>query len=54
MKTVKMDTINEEAPEQDDEISSEDDDVVLFVEMKYCTVCHLEQPIRTKHCKSCD
>ena len=22
--------------------------------MKYCTVCHLEQPLRTKHCKSCD
>jgi len=53
MKAVKMDTINE-TPENDDEGSSDSEEVVLFVEMKYCTVCHLEQPIRTKHCKSCD
>lgn len=24
-----------------------------YVEKRYCTVCNLEQPIRSKHCKSC-
>ena len=48
-----MDTINETG-ENDDDLSSEEDDLVLFIETKYCTVCHLEQPLRTKHCKSCD
>ena len=27
--------------------------VLLFVELKFCTVCNLEQPIRTKHCRTC-
>lgn len=31
-----------------------DDDVVLFIEYKYCTICHIEQPLRCKHCKTCD
>lgn len=31
-----------------------EDDVVLFIEYKYCTVCHIEQPLRCKHCKHCD
>lgn len=37
-----------------DDADDEGDEVLLFVEMKYCTVCHLEQPLRTKHCKACD
>ena len=59
-KTAKMETINETKNDDDDDdgnepdISEDDDDVMLFVEMKYCTVCHLEQPLRTKHCKACD
>ena len=32
----------------------EDDEVVLFIEYKYCTICHIEQPLRCKHCKTCD
>ena len=32
---------------------AEEDDGVLFVEQKRCTVCCLEQPLRTKHCRSC-
>lgn len=48
----KMDTINEN--EEHEIEMTEEDDVVLFVETKYCTICHLEQPIRAKHCKSCD
>ena len=32
----------------------EDDEIVLFVEYKYCTICHIEQPLRCKHCKNCD
>lgn len=27
---------------------------MLFVESKYCTICHIEQPLRCKHCKFCD
>ena len=37
-----------------DEADEEDEDVVLFIEYKYCTICHIEQPLRTKHCKDCD
>lgn len=32
----------------------DDDDVMLFIEYKYCTICHIEQPLRCKHCKTCD
>ena len=31
----------------------EEDGGVIYVEQKYCTVCNLEQPLRTKHCRSC-
>lgn len=27
---------------------------LFFVEKRYCTVCNLEQPFRSKHCKDCD
>ena len=57
-KGIKMDTINETGGEnevEEDEYGEEgEQDVVMFVELKYCTVCHLEQPLRSKHCKSCD
>ena len=54
-----MDTINETGENDDDEdgsaeVSDEEDNIVLFVESKYCTICHLEQPLRTKHCRDCD
>jgi hypothetical protein len=39
---------------QEEELSSEDDSVVLYVDQKYCTICHVEQPLRAKHCKTCD
>ena len=42
---------DEENPE---ECSDEDDSVVLYVDQKYCTICHVEQPLRAKHCKTCD
>ena len=32
----------------------EDEQVVLFIEYKYCSVCHIEQPLRCKHCKTCE
>ena len=57
-----METIDEESitydPDQnevgeDDSIGS-DEDIVLFIEYKYCTICHIEMPIRCKHCKDCD
>ena len=37
-----------------EDLDDEDDEVVLFVEYKYCTICHIEQPLRCKHCKQCD
>lgn len=53
-KGIKMDTINETGENDDDDVQSSEEELELFVEMKYCTICHLEQPLRTKHCKSCD
>lgn len=36
-------------------IEEEQDDhgaeILNFIELKYCTVCHLEIPLRAKHCK---
>ena len=50
-----MDTIDEAGEnELDEELSEGDEDLNLFVESKYCTICHLEMPLRTKHCKKCD
>lgn len=25
----------------------------FYVEKRYCTICNIEQPIRSKHCKDC-
>jgi hypothetical protein len=36
------------------EEENDDVDILAFIQLKYCTVCHLEQPLRTKHCKQCD
>ena len=30
-----------------------DDVQTIFVEHKFCTQCNIEQPLRTKHCRSC-
>lgn len=50
-----MDTIVETGEnELDEELTDEDDDIAIFVESKYCTICHLEMPLRTKHCKKSD
>lgn len=27
------------------------DEIILFIEYKYCTVCNVEQPLRCKHCR---
>ena len=40
--------------EQVDDHEGDEDDIMLFIEYKYCTICHIEQPLRTKHCKICD
>jgi hypothetical protein len=46
----------------DDKLSTDDfetgknenkSDESYYVEKRYCTVCNLEQPIRSKHCKEC-
>jgi len=51
----KMDTIVETGENEiDEELSEEDDDIQIFVESKYCTICHLEIPLRAKHCKEID
>lgn len=50
-----MDTIEEEVDAVDGQGNNGDtDEVLLFIEYKYCTVCHVEQPLRSKHCKKCD
>ena len=38
----------------DQEAEEEDFNPLAFIELKFCTVCHLEMPLRTKHCKQCD
>lgn len=30
------------------------DGELLYAERRYCTVCNLEQPFRSKHCKECN
>ena len=32
----------------------EDAGEVFFVERRYCIICNIEQPIRSKHCRNCD
>lgn len=45
----QMEPIEEDFDEED-----KGADIMSFIELKYCTLCHLEMPIRTKHCKKCD
>lgn len=33
---------DDEAPETTEPQSSDEEDVVLFIEYKYCTICHIE------------
>ena len=52
-----METITEEevtARREPANSSDEENDVVLYIEPKYCTMCHLEMPLRCKHCKDCE
>ena len=51
----KQDTdLDEEFKDHDTQEDDHEDDVnMLFVEQKLCTVCNIEQPLRTKHCRSC-
>lgn len=46
---------NKEKTVESEEFEEEEStEVQLFIELKYCNVCHMEQPVRTKHCKSCN
>jgi len=27
---------------------------LFYIEQKYCVVCKIEQPLRTKHCRQCN
>ena len=50
-----MDTIVEAGEnELDEELSDGDENIAMFIESKYCTICHLDMPLRTKHCKKCN
>jgi palmitoyltransferase len=46
--------IDDGLPDNNGDDESADEDVMLFIEYKYCTICHVEQPLRCKHCKNCD
>jgi palmitoyltransferase len=35
-------------------LSEEKEGETIYVERRYCTVCNIEQPIRSKHCKDCN
>jgi len=43
-----------EVIEEDQDAEDNGADILSFIELKYCTVCHIEMQIRTKHCKDCD
>jgi len=32
----------------------EENGEVFFVERRYCIICNIEQPIRSKHCRTCN
>ena len=51
IKNKDLPKLDELEPEEDNDDDDEDEDVVLFIEYKYCTICHIEQPLRCKHCK---
>ena len=36
-----------------DEIEKDKIEEFYFAEKRYCTVCNVEQPLRSKHCKDC-
>lgn len=42
---------HEETHEEDEDDCN--DSNMLFVEQKLCAVCNIEQPLRSKHCRSC-
>lgn len=44
-----MEVIEEETGQDEENM-----DILAFIELKYCTMCHLEIPLRAKHCKKCD
>ena len=31
-----------------------EDQILFYIETRYCTVCNMDQPLRTKHCKQCE
>jgi len=37
-----------------EDLRNNKDGELLYVERRYCTVCNLEQPFRSKHCKECN
>jgi palmitoyltransferase len=39
---------------KEEELEEDGSSILSFIELKYCTICHLEIPLRTKHCKKCD
>lgn len=54
METIEEEeeTARKDAPHESDDEAQ--DDLIFYIEAKYCTVCHIEMPLRTKHCKDCD
>ncbi|MFO0118114.1 MAG: hypothetical protein ACK521_11055 [bacterium] len=52
--SLKMETITEEEESVKKDELSDEDEVVLYIEHKFCSACHLEMPLRCKHCKDCD
>ena len=44
-----MEVIEEETGQDEESM-----DILAFIELKFCTMCHLEIPLRAKHCKKCD
>lgn len=48
----KAESLDNDSHREDRKIQGDEEDILL-VELKYCTVCNLEQPLRSKHCREC-
>lgn len=56
---IEMNSVKNAKVSADEKLSSDGFDKekhseeIYYVEKRYCTVCNVEQPLRSKHCKDC-
>jgi hypothetical protein len=53
-KSSKSTTVNVRANPKRFSIDLDGEREESYIERRYCTICHVEQPLRTKHCVECN